>query len=170
MKITGINHVTLAVRNLERSLAFYTESLGCRLRARWKRGAYLEAGTLWLCLEVAERVAATTDDSHIALTVDSVALDGVMRWKENRSEGASLNLLDPDGHKLELHVGDLESRLAACRATPYEEMEFFDRVSGDDVHEEAAAQPSGEPNDATLKVWTGCANTTSSAHGQRRLR
>ena len=34
--------------------------------------------------------------------------------------------LDPDGHKLELHVGDLESRLAACREAPYEGMVFFD--------------------------------------------
>jgi glutathione S-transferase len=33
--------------------------------------------------------------------------------------------LDPDGHELELHVGDRRSRLAACHAHPYEAMEFL---------------------------------------------
>lgn len=31
--------------------------------------------------------------------------------EENLSEGDSLYFLDPDGHKLELHVGSLQSRL-----------------------------------------------------------
>ncbi|WP_159065009.1 hypothetical protein [Thaumasiovibrio subtropicus] len=37
----------------------------------------------------------------------------------NRSEGQSLYLLDPDGHKLELHVGDLNSRLAHITEVSY---------------------------------------------------
>ncbi|NER83349.1 MAG: glutathione transferase, partial [Leptolyngbya sp. SIO1D8] len=50
----------------------------------------------------------------------------VPQWQNNRSEGASLYILDPDGHKLELHVGDWRSRLTAAKANPFtEEMEFF---------------------------------------------
>ncbi|HJK95345.1 MAG TPA: VOC family protein, partial [Polyangiaceae bacterium LLY-WYZ-15_(1-7)] len=39
--IRGVNHVTFAVADLERSLAFYEGLLGMRLAARWPRGAYL---------------------------------------------------------------------------------------------------------------------------------
>ena len=125
-KIGGINHVTLAVADLERSFLFYVGVLGCRPRARWTRGAYLEAGSLWLCLELTAAVTPRSDDSHLAFTVDRLPeLGAVPRWKENRSEGDSLYLLDPDGRKIELHVGDLESRLTACRAQPYDGMVFF---------------------------------------------
>ncbi|EIM03354.1 hypothetical protein UU5_00730 [Rhodanobacter sp. 115] len=50
----------------------------------------------------------------------------VVLWKENRSEGDSLYFLDPDGHKLEIHAGDLRSRLAALRQQPYEGLELYD--------------------------------------------
>ena len=137
MPVRGINHVTLAVRDVERALHFYVDRLGSRLRARWARGAYLEAGTLWLCLELDERVGArpTADDSHIAFAVDAadftalaqaVRASGAAVWKDNRSEGESLYFCDPDGHKLEIHVGDLGSRLRACRHRPYDAMELFE--------------------------------------------
>ncbi|MDY7954926.1 hypothetical protein U0E09_33535, partial [Bacillus thuringiensis] len=51
---------------------------------------------------------------------------GVVEWKKNRSEGNSFYFLDPDGHKLEVHVGNLESRLKQCRVHPYTDMEIFD--------------------------------------------
>lgn len=125
--LRGVNHVTLVVTDLGRSIAFYVETLGFRLRARWRRGAYLD-GPVWLCLELAppgERIARH-DDSHLAFTVDELpATLAAPAWKENRSEGPSLYFVDPDGHKLELHVGSLETRLAACREHPYEDMELF---------------------------------------------
>lgn len=49
---------------------------------------------------------------------------GVTVWEDNKSEGQSFYLLDPDGHKLELHMGDLASRLAQCREKPYSEIRF----------------------------------------------
>ncbi|HBP6801995.1 LysR family transcriptional regulator [Pseudomonas aeruginosa] len=58
----------------------------------------------------------------------AVPLTGELRWvwKQNRSEGDSFYFLDPDGHRLEAHVGDLRSRLAACRQAPYAGMRFAD--------------------------------------------
>ncbi|RVT85620.1 glutathione transferase [Rhodobacteraceae bacterium CCMM004] len=122
--VTGINHVTLCVADLERSVAFYEHGLGAALRHRWDRGAYLEVGTLWLCLELADRVSPRDDDSHIAFGCRDAEFDAAAarltalapEWKENRSEGRSVYVLDPDGHKLELHMGDLASRLAAYAA------------------------------------------------------
>ena len=36
--LTALNHLTLAVTDLPRSLDFYTQVLGCRLHARWDGG------------------------------------------------------------------------------------------------------------------------------------
>ena len=124
--ITGLNHITLAVADLERAIGFYRDVLGLDVRAQWDQGAYFGAGALWLCLTLDAHAAAQKrgDYTHIAFDVeadDFVALSAHVRrhapiWKDNSSEGNSLYFLDPDGHKLELHVGSLETRLAHYRA------------------------------------------------------
>ena len=136
--LTALNHLTLAVTDLPRSLDFYTQVLGCRLHARWDAGAYLTLGELWLCLSVdAQRqpVATPPDYTHYAFSIAQADFAtfvtharalGVREWKTNRSEGDSFYFLDPDGHALESHVGTLESRLAQCRQQPYAGMQFFD--------------------------------------------
>jgi glutathione S-transferase len=48
--LTGLNHLTLAVRNLERSLVFYQQLLGFDLVACWDAGAYSSMGNVWPCL------------------------------------------------------------------------------------------------------------------------
>lgn len=117
--LTGLSHITLAVSALPRSVAFYT-ALGLRLRMRSPRSAYLEAGDLWLCL-VEGPVTARTDYTHVALRMAPDAMERfahLRRWQENTSPGASLYILDPDGHRLELHDGTLADRLAALRGQP----------------------------------------------------
>jgi catechol 2,3-dioxygenase-like lactoylglutathione lyase family enzyme len=136
MPVAGINHLTLAVRDLDVAFRFYVEVLGCRPRARWARGAYLEAGTFWLCLELDPRAEGhQNDDSHIAFSIapsefeslsKAIRASGAPIWKENRSEGESLYFQDPEGRKLEIHVGDLGSRLRSCREHPYDGTRFFD--------------------------------------------
>ncbi len=133
--IQGLNHITLAVGDLARSFDFYVGVLGCTPVARWSRGVYLTAGDLWLALLTSEKpIAARSDYSHIAFTVAPSDFDplrvrletaGVSAWSENRSEGESFYFRDPDGHQLEIHVGDLQSRLAAMKADPWDEIEFF---------------------------------------------
>ena len=135
--VGGLNHLTLSVSDLERSFGFYREVLGLRPLARWAKGAYLLAGEeTWVCLtlDATTRSAPPPEYSHLAFSVAAADFDalserlrqaGATEWQSNRSEGASLYFLDPDGHKLELHVGDWRSRLAACRERPFAEIEFF---------------------------------------------
>jgi catechol 2,3-dioxygenase-like lactoylglutathione lyase family enzyme len=134
-KVRGLNHLTLAVADLDRSVAFYRDVLGLDLRALWDEGAYLEAGALWLCLslDAAAKTAARRDYTHYAFDVepeDFDALSATVRaqavvWKDNKSEGASLYFLDPDGHRLELHIGSLASRLDHYRADPASKVSIF---------------------------------------------
>jgi catechol 2,3-dioxygenase-like lactoylglutathione lyase family enzyme len=50
MKVTGFNHVTIRVTDLERSLTFYRDVLGMRLVHHGRKDVYLEWGTAWVCL------------------------------------------------------------------------------------------------------------------------
>ncbi|HGE8485724.1 TPA: fosfomycin resistance glutathione transferase, partial [Serratia marcescens] len=131
--LTGLNHLTLAVSDLDRSFEFYRHLLGFTPHARWQGGAYLSLGALWLCLSRDEARAqqSARDYTHYAFSVapehieqvsERLRQNGVKEWKSNRSEGESLYFLDPDGHQLEIHAGDLASRLAACREKPYQGM------------------------------------------------
>jgi catechol 2,3-dioxygenase-like lactoylglutathione lyase family enzyme len=138
--LTGLNHLTLAVTDLNRSVTFYQGLLHLRLDATWDTGAYLSLPGLWLCLsfDPLRNSEPAADYTHYAFTVSAVDFPvfvehlrsaGVQEWRDNRSEGASFYFLDPDGHKLEVHVGDLASRLEACRQKPYAGMKFFDDQS-----------------------------------------
>ena len=122
--IRGLNHLTLAVRDVDRAIAFYRYVLGLDLAKSWPGGAYLTAGPLWLCLshDPNTRTEPHRDYTHAAFDVAAedfaemcgrVRKSGATLWKDNRSEGDSLYFLDPDGHKMELHVGTLKSRLSA---------------------------------------------------------
>jgi len=134
--VSGLNHITLATRDLDRAVVFYRDVLGCRLRARWAAGAYLEVGDVWLCLSLdpAARSEPHPDYTHLALSAAPEDFGGLRdklvaaapTWKDNRSEGASIYFLDPDGHKLELHLGTLETRLAAVGAKPSQGFQTFD--------------------------------------------
>lgn len=131
--LSGINHITLAVSDLSVSFDFYVGTLSFTPEAKWASGAYLSSGGFWLCLAL-DRPAAGNDYTHYAFSVPGEAFDafaerlrslGITEWKINKSEGKSVYFLDPDGHKLEIHDGDLKSRLRACLAEPYEGMEFY---------------------------------------------
>ena len=130
--ITGLNHITLSVSNLERSIDFYTQ-LGFTGHVKWQSGAYLSAGDLWLCLALGQSAPAN-DYSHIAFTIANEHFKSfcsrmrqmnIAEWKSNSSEGDSIYLLDPDGHQLEVHVGNLDSRLKSLEVQPYDGLEWL---------------------------------------------
>ena len=135
--LKGLNHITLSVCDVVRSVTYYTGLFGFRLRAQWNQGAYLALGDLWLCLiqDPQARAGPLAEYSHLAFSVSLEDFDAFSRkvaegahptWKQNTSEGKSIYLLDPDGHKLEVHAGSLESRLAALRKLSYEGLVLYE--------------------------------------------
>ena len=125
--ISGINHITFTVKDMNLSIQFYRDLLGMKLHVFWDTGAYLTAGDTWICLSLGEPEPAK-DYTHVAFSIDEKVLSelrakrseiGFEEWKRNTSEGESLYLLDPNGHRLELHCGTLRTRLAELEKSPY---------------------------------------------------
>ncbi len=118
----AINHITLAVSNLEKSILFYRDILGLKFIKEWQTGAYFLSGNIWFALNLDKRVIGKipSDYSHIAFSCCKNEFEtlkkkliayGCRHWAENVSEGDSFYFNDPDGHQLEIHVGNLQSRL-----------------------------------------------------------
>ncbi|ELQ6217755.1 VOC family protein [Cronobacter dublinensis] len=80
--LNGLNHLTLAVRDVARSVAFYHTLLGLRRHAVWDGGAYLSCGDLWLCLSLDDGAGAPPADyTHYAFTVSEA--DFPAGWKHS---------------------------------------------------------------------------------------
>ena len=120
--VNGINHITFAVRDLNKSLIFYRDILGLSVVAKWAHGAYLQAGSAWIALNYDPNAPAEipADYSHIAFNTreedfkalaERICSCGVCIWQESKSADLSLYFTDPDNHKLEIHVSDLFVRL-----------------------------------------------------------
>lgn len=131
--ISGLNHITIAVSNVQTSLDFYTQILGFTGHVVWESGAYLSINGLWVCLSK-DTPSPAQDYSHIAWSVEADKFEdikrtllsaGVRQWKTNKSEGDSLYCLDPDGNKFEIHVGSLEQRLASLKTAPYKGLRWL---------------------------------------------
>ena len=136
MMINGINHITMAVSDLEKSVEFYVNILGLRLVGKWDKGAYLLAGSQWVALNVDNAVVLEkkSDYTHISFNIlstdfkkmkDKLESAGVKSFKENSSEGESFYFLDPDGHKLELHYNTIENRLKWARENNWSTFELY---------------------------------------------
>jgi catechol 2,3-dioxygenase-like lactoylglutathione lyase family enzyme len=104
--------------------------------AKWPKGAYVLAGDVWiaLVLDPHMRQDVLPEYTHVAFTVsptDFKALSqrivnaGATIWQENWTEGESLYFTDPNGHRLEIHVSDLATRIKSAKEQPWEGLEFF---------------------------------------------
>ena len=128
MRLTGIHHVTLICRDLERTTAFYRDLLGLALvdastndddpdsRHWWFGDATGSVGTLVSFLEypsMPQGTVGTGSTHHLAFAVDSP--DEQEAWRDYlRSHGVectdvldrgtfrSIYLRDPDGHIIEI--------------------------------------------------------------------
>jgi len=135
-RIKGINHLTLAVTDLETSFRFYKDILQFKPLCKWNKGAYFLVGDLWFCLNLDPTYKAAQGYTHYAFSVsksdflsikERLLSAGIEPFKENNSPGDSFYFLDPDGHKLEIHTGNWQERLAAKKQIPgtWQEVEWF---------------------------------------------
>src|SRR5204863_5281703 len=103
--ITGLNHITLAVKNIETSFAFYQDVLGFTPLCKWEGSAYFLVGNsdqldcLWFCLDRDPNRQATTCNTHYAFSVSPenfqamskrIINSGATLYKENASPEESL--------------------------------------------------------------------------------
>lgn len=126
--ITGLNHINIAVSNIEISFKFYKDILGFTPLCKSEGSAYLlagppdEPGCLWISLDYDRKKLRQPSpcNTHIAFSVDEKNFEALSKriresdaviFKENTSPGKSLYFLDPDEHKLEIHVGNWRARL-----------------------------------------------------------
>ncbi len=134
--ITGLNHITLAVSDIDESFAFYSEVLGFKPVQKSRKSAYLLAGDLWVALarDKAARNKPLPEYTHIAFTVSESEFPlikerftqaGIGTWQENSTEGDSFYFLDPNGHKLEIHASNLESRIRSGKKEWGKEVQWY---------------------------------------------
>ncbi len=127
--VTGINHITFAVRDLDKSLIFCRDVLGLSVVVTWAEGAYLQAGHTWIALNFDFNAPAEVPAgySHIAFDVkeedfralaERICSCGVILWQEVKSSDTTFYFTDPDNHKLEIHVSDLRARLREMELDP----------------------------------------------------
>lgn len=121
----GLNHITLYVQDLPRSVHFYTEILRMRLVHQGPDYAYLESGSTWFALAHRPSDAVVTGEkgiNHIALTVRSEDFaEAVAHLRQHnvpilrepilRGRGRAVNFLDPDGVQWEFHESNLAERM-----------------------------------------------------------
>lgn len=133
--IHGINHVNLSVENIECSFDFYHKVMGFTPLCQSEGSAYFlagkpeEPGSVWVSLDLDRNQSRINSpcNTHIAFSVDADNFDemsqrildsGATLFKDNTSEGKSLYFCDPDGHKLEIHVGSWRDRILFKKQNP----------------------------------------------------
>ena len=131
--LKGLNHITLAVNDINESFYFYTHILGFKAQAKWDKGAYLRLGDLFLCLSL-DTVDSSNDCSHISFNIEEgdfvlfknrIEKYGSKIWKKNPKEVNSLYIKDPNNHKLEIQVGTLKSRLESLNVNDFKNLKLF---------------------------------------------
>ncbi|EAC3359878.1 FosX/FosE/FosI family fosfomycin resistance thiol transferase [Listeria monocytogenes] len=127
--ISGLSHITLIVKDLNRTTAFLQNifdaeeiySSGDKTFSLSKEKFFLIAG-LWICIMEGDSLQERTYN-HIAFQIQSEEVDeyierikalGVEMKSERprvEGEGRSIYFYDFDNHLFELHAGTLEERL-----------------------------------------------------------
>jgi len=106
--VGGIEEIVFEVKDLERSIAFYQNTIGLSLHSRGPQEAWFRAGKQWLALFARERIGS---GQHFAFLIPpqdaertrcALAAQGFPEETMQQEEGLSVYVRDPDGNKIEL--------------------------------------------------------------------
>ena len=126
VQVTGLDHVVLRVADVERSLGFYTGTLGLGAERveQWRAGEVLfpsvriDASTIIDLLPTGENEAVGHNVDHLCLVIDGQDLQaladsgtfdvvgGPAELFGARGQGQGLYVRDPDGNVIELRHYD----------------------------------------------------------------
>jgi len=125
-EIKGLNHITFAVENIERSIEFYQTVLNAKLLARGKGLAYFDVAGMWIALNVEKNIPSIEREktyTHISFSMTEEDQAKFMKHLEineieyqrgrsrNPREGHSVYVRDYDGHLFEFHNKTRKDRL-----------------------------------------------------------
>ena len=114
IKTTGIDHVVLWVKDLERSKRFYIDLLGMTIAHESEWQSFLWCGTQQIALFDATRagreVQAASELNHMALLMEPASYEEAkarieeegIATRARRGDSTCLYFDDPDGHGLQL--------------------------------------------------------------------
>ena len=125
--ITGVHHIAIRAADFDRTIRFYTETLGLTTKATWTRGsgrAALVEIAPGSYMEIFERDAATFDGSppilHFCFRTDDV--DGLT--ERVRAAGYRVTT-EPLSLDIETDIGLMKLRLAFVAGPDGEEIELM---------------------------------------------
>jgi catechol-2,3-dioxygenase len=132
--ITGINHITISVRNIDSAFSFYKNLLNLKPVMKSNRSAYFTAGKIWIALDQKEKFIPSENYSHICFNVpkkyynkiaERIRKENITEWQSNQTEGESIYLLDDSGNKLEIHCSGLKQRIKHGKKEWGSEVQWF---------------------------------------------
>lgn len=128
MKLEGVHHIALNVRDIDRAEEFYTDVLGFQVAKHFSKGLrhlMLDAGNVSIALfespdlemDQAVQLLSETGYMHFAFKTTRDQFESVMRELRDkhvcidegpvkRGPGESVYFNDPDGNHLEIHYDD----------------------------------------------------------------
>jgi catechol 2,3-dioxygenase-like lactoylglutathione lyase family enzyme len=133
--LTGINHITISVRDLEESFSFYRDILGFSPVMKSCYSAYFLCGTTWIALQEEKEKNHSTDRySHVAFDIEgnnysafvaNLRRHKIPEWQENSTQGNSYYFCDPSGNRFEIHVSSIEARIKHGKETWKDDVTWF---------------------------------------------
>src|SRR5687767_13544859 len=113
LKVSGIDHVVLYVRDLSRARKFYTDLLGMKVAHENSRQCFLRCGPQMVALFEARdgsEIPGGSEMNHMALRLESGEYQQVRAILEaaeikvsgRRNDPHCIYFSDPDGHRLQL--------------------------------------------------------------------